>query len=369
MKLFSSLKKVAYPQLDALRFFSVVGVMISHWFSQYQISQLIPFGSGVFLFFVLSGYLIGNILLEQKEGIDASPNKSGVYGHAFKTFYARRTLRIFPAYYATVLIFYFLRLPSIKDNLIWFLTYTVNFRIMQLDAWMPSVSHMWSLAIEEQFYIVFPLIVFLTPKKYVKGMLISMIALGMLSKIMLWAFNFSSFDIAMFSLSSVDYLGLGAFLAYLKRYTKTADRLFEKRNYLFTISTSLLALTLVFRYFFQNNLFNCVVVPIAFGFFAWTCILICSYGATGSAKKILEYPLFLYFGQISYGLYLFHNLVPTLDILLIRKMANIHLLQWTTSPGGMALVHFIFTILLAALSFKFFEQPINRLKRYFEYRG
>ncbi|HRS38871.1 MAG TPA: hypothetical protein P5292_06790, partial [Bacteroidia bacterium] len=75
MKLLPEVKKVKYPQLDALRFFSVAGVMISHWFSQFAFTEYIPFGDGVLLFFVLSGYLIGNILLEQKESIEVAGDK------------------------------------------------------------------------------------------------------------------------------------------------------------------------------------------------------------------------------------------------------------------------------------------------------
>lgn len=368
MKLLPEVKKVKYPQLDALRFFSVAGVMISHWFSQFAFTEYIPFGDGVLLFFVLSGYLIGNILLEQKESIEVAGDKLSALMHAFKTFYTRRTLRIFPTYYATIFIFYFLKLPSVKDNLVWFLTYTVNFRVMQLEYWLPGSGHMWSLAIEEQFYIVFPFLVFFTPKKYLKGMLFAMIVTGIFSKIILWALNYSLFDISLFSLSSVDYLGIGALLAWLQRYTNVAHRLFEKRKLLLSSSLLILSIVLYLRYHFANALFICVLVPMAFAYFAWTCILICSFGATGRAKKILEWPLFLFLGQISYGLYLYHNLVPTLDILLIRKMTTIDYLQWTSSALGQAFVHFVFTVVLAILSFRFFEQPISNLKKYFEYR-
>jgi peptidoglycan/LPS O-acetylase OafA/YrhL len=357
-----------YPQLDTLRWFSVLGVMISHWFVELNFVHHFPFGDGVLMFFVLSGFLIGNILMGQKEYLDAPGNNSrNKFYNAFKSFYVRRALRIFPAYYATILIFYFLRLPEIHNNFLWFMTYCVNFKIMQIDSWLANASHLWSLSIEEQFYLIFPILIFVTPRKWQLKLIIGMILLAWTSKFTMWFLNFSSYDVVMFTLNSFDYLGLGVLLAYLKRYTTVTDIIYQKRQIILSIIVMIFAALLVVDYFHFTSIVNWILIPVTFSFFSVMVILVCIYGVRGKMKKILEFPAFLYLGKISYGLYLYHNLVPTLDILLIRKLTFLNELSRTSMILCEAGIHLFFTLIIASLSFMLFEQPINRLKRYFNY--
>ena len=152
------------PELDGVRAVAVLSVIAFHVgasagsASGGLLNEILGFGwCGVDLFFVLSGFLITGILIDTK----------GTPG-AFKNFYVRRTLRIFPLYYATLLIFFHV-VPAVANLFsrmnqfspreeIWYWLYLSN--------WSPSVgtehallSHLWSLSIEEQFYVIWPLLV------------------------------------------------------------------------------------------------------------------------------------------------------------------------------------------------------------------
>ena len=167
------------PVLDGVRGLAIALVMYQHFFHGIQkgprLVDDIAFGlayrswMGVDLFFVLSGFLITGILWDAKS----------TAGY-FKNFYARRVLRIFPAYYLILLILFVLlpqmtdavrsyggpSAPAISDQL-WHWTYLTNFRISALGAWyhtnVPNVF--WSLAIEEQFYMVWPLVVLMCSRR------------------------------------------------------------------------------------------------------------------------------------------------------------------------------------------------------------
>ena len=130
------------PHLDGLRAVAVLAVAWSHWAPRHQFG--IPFGTGVHLFFVLSGYLITRILLRIRT---ADSRAAGL-----RAFYIRRALRIFPAYYLWV-AFAVATLPSVAATWPWHVGYLSNLLIYRQHEWAGPVSHWWSLAVEEQFYL------------------------------------------------------------------------------------------------------------------------------------------------------------------------------------------------------------------------
>jgi len=117
----SSENSLSYmPQLDSLRAFAVFFVLIEHWIINETHYTTIPFGMiGVTTFFVLSGFLITEILLRSRN--IAEENNLGLL-HSLKQFYIRRTLRIFPIYYITIFILFVFNIQSIREIFIWFFT-------------------------------------------------------------------------------------------------------------------------------------------------------------------------------------------------------------------------------------------------------
>ncbi len=156
------------PQLDGIRAIAALGVMIAH----FQIFRRIPilghFGGlagdvSVTLFFVLSGFLITGILLRCRQLVD-----SGEQTMLFtaRQFYLRRALRIFPLYYAVVMVLLVFGVQGAHDYIWWLLTYTLNFGKGFVGSSAYPLNHFWTLGVEEQFYLAWPCIVLvLTPRQ------------------------------------------------------------------------------------------------------------------------------------------------------------------------------------------------------------
>ena len=154
-------------QLDGIRFLAVALVLFDHWTAEKLPPALtLPLGSlGVTIFFVLSGFLISRILLAGKDKLPHP--KTNYLGGYLKTFYIRRTLRIFPIYYLTLFILYLLNEPPVRRTIGWLSLYASNIYIARYATWMGTVDHLWSLAVEEQVYLFMPMLLFLIPRSWV----------------------------------------------------------------------------------------------------------------------------------------------------------------------------------------------------------
>lgn len=164
--------------LDGVRAIAIILVMSFH-------ADLTYFGwTGVQLFFVLSGFLITGILWKEKQAQTSLAYK-------FKKFWTRRSLRIFPLYFGYLIFvslsYIFFHFPSYYSYYAPYLfTYTFNYT-RSLPQWQgnPLFTHLWSLCIEEQFYLFFPLVIFLCPQKFTKYLMLTLIVLAPLSRYLL----------------------------------------------------------------------------------------------------------------------------------------------------------------------------------------
>jgi len=159
-----------YEKIDGLRFVAIFFVLVEHF--AFFLGRYISAGYyGVDLFFVISGFLITSILLK--------PNEK-TFKTNYKNFLGRRTLRIFPIYYLTILILWVLNLHMIRDKLAWFVTYSFNYAWVLYNLPLSPVTHFWSLCVEEQFYLFWPLIVLSLKSRQQKLMIliIGIVVLG-----------------------------------------------------------------------------------------------------------------------------------------------------------------------------------------------
>jgi peptidoglycan/LPS O-acetylase OafA/YrhL len=167
------------PQLDGIRAIAVLMVMWHHFQPKY-LSQSVgaPWGAvGVGLFFTLSGFLITRILLRCKLKIAAG---EATMGTMLRQFYVRRCLRIFPLYYGVLLVLVIFNVTGIRERVWWHLGYLSN---VLFSYYYPSRGgaverHFWSLAVEEQFYLVWPLVIFLTPRVLLMPVILLTIAVA-----------------------------------------------------------------------------------------------------------------------------------------------------------------------------------------------
>ena len=173
-----------YKQLDGLRAFAVIAVIISHWFPHtHFLNSYLPLGIlGVCLFFVLSGFLITGILIKSKESLESGKT----IGTVALNFFTRRSLRLFPAFYLTILIvILFDYNPNEQGPFYWHIAYLSNVVVYLKNAWIGRLSHFWTLAVEEQFYFIWFWIVILVHKKYLKAAIFSFLAMGLLFRFLL----------------------------------------------------------------------------------------------------------------------------------------------------------------------------------------
>lgn len=344
------------PQLDSLRTFAVFFVLIEHWFHMASWSKILPFGMiGVTLFFVLSGFLITQILLNSRI---TAEEKGEHKVHTLKQFYIRRTLRIFPIYYLTIFICYIINLQDIREKFLWFLFYASNIYFYKINDWAGSLSHLWTLAVEEQFYLFWPFIILFIPKKHLLKAILGMIIFGPVFRSYLFVLNGSSEWVSTFvnilTPSCMDCFGLGALLAFYQTFKKEKAILKFKTAIVFLI----INLAIVFLFSEENM--------VSVFFFRFNISAICLYIIYGAAKgfkgmtgKILGNPVLIFLGKISYGLYLYHNFIPMIYKAMGLPVVNNIYFNFIS--------RIILLIIISSLSWYMIEKPVNSLKKYFKY--
>lgn len=358
-------------QLDGLRFIAVTLVMIDHWLGE---TNHLPLGYfGVNLFFVLSGFLITRILINSKQR-DTELGRG--HGHSLKVFFIRRNLRIWPVYYLTIGVLALINFQSVRMAFWWFVTYTTNIWIVLHQTWLGATDHLWSLAVEEQYYIFFPFLLLFTPERYFLRMLWSLVAVSVLIRVALFAANAPYMVQFVLMPTCLDAFGMGGLMAWIIIYRRELfDKLFSG-NALLLGSMALYVIHLYFMITVEpsRNVFTDVTDRFVTSIFCTAIIGRAVLGFGQPVKWLLANPVSKYLGQISYGLYLFHNIVfnyyhtqPTFITLRVwRKTISIVPFLETTPVFQLA-YFFTLTVALAALSWHLVEKPINKLKDRFSY--
>lgn len=354
-----------YSQLDGLRCFAVLAVMVGHWIAWDANTVLvrnIPWGHGVILFFVLSGYLISNILFGLKEKLDNGEKK---LSQALKTFYTRRFLRIFPAYYLLVFYLMYLNYENTREVAPWLLSYTSNILQCITGNYVGDFNHFWSLAVEEQFYIIWPLIILLVPSKNsLKVILLFMLGSFLSRAACYFIFKDNWMVAAYFTPNLFFPLCLGAVLAYSKRYREKWHQFFN--------SYGLMIGSIVFYILFYY--FAAIVFKISFlvgimdeYLFAIVCVFIIARASENGFKLVANFVLtheaVVFMGKISYGLYLYHHFMIRFfwEYLAPSQGISVH------NKKMVWFMYLLATFLISVFSYYVIEKPSNSLKRFFKY--
>jgi peptidoglycan/LPS O-acetylase OafA/YrhL len=347
-------KKIQYlPELDSLRTLAVIMTLLAH-FSPIEIPYM---WYGVPIFFTISGFLITTILLNSLNN-DVGASKIRI----IKNFMMRRVFRLFPIYYLFLVFFWFAKkyfsLYLWKDEFTpYFFTYTPNILIYKIGASNAGCfAHLWSLGVEEQFYLFWPWLILFSPKKIRMSVIISMIAISLIYIF----FNYTDANIGGLTFTNFHTLGVGAILACL--YVKqdaAINWLKEKRHLLFGATFVHLIIVLIF--FKQDSSWWHLYREISLCLCTFSIVLVSIYGWKGIVGYISRNKQIQYIGTISYGIYLFHMPVPYVYRTVAAKLfPAVHL-----SDGLFLLVCFVITFILAALSYKYIETPFLRLKSRF----
>jgi peptidoglycan/LPS O-acetylase OafA/YrhL len=358
------------PQLDALRFFAVLGVLVSHYWIPKGLFWLfadMDWGwIGVHLFFVLSGFLITAILLRCRY-IAENTSQSPLY--FIRQFYLRRFLRIFPIYYLVIGIALVLNLPLAREIWGWLVSYTANIYIVVFNRWIGLFSHFWSLAVEEQFYLFWPWLILFLPKKSLAWTMLFVILLAPIYRFSAYEihrFNISPFDFksGTLTLGNLDSLGMGALLALVhqSKSNKEAIQKYLSRMvlpfglFLYTISLALYHYHIKPSVFFSLNDFAVSLI------FTWL-VSAAAIGFKNALGNILEFSPLKYLGKISYGIYVYHYFIP----FFLASIFGFFKIEYHTPSFTNFLLASVVSIAVATLSWHIFEFPINNLKAYFRY--
>ncbi|MEO8564228.1 MAG: acyltransferase [bacterium] len=337
-------------QLDTIRALSLVTVVFQHTMNpQGRVAGTIG-SMGLMVFFVLSGYLINGLLLEARARAEAEQVKMGV---VLRRFYIRRFLRIFPLYYAVLGIAVLLGEPTTRRYIVELATYQTNFLMASVGHNLPPVTPLWSLAVEEHFYLFWPLIALYTSRRFARLSIVVMI-LGPVVARAIAAAQGSSFQVvAMPTYAAIDGIAMGCALAILMRDASAEVRARWVTGSLWAgIALFVLFVALRHSSFPQRRVWSSALNMIPIGLMT---IWLIDRAASNRLPHLFNNLLLGRLGVISYGMYMLHRYV-------------MHFLGYDGSRGWVVFGSvYAVSALLAALSWQFFESPLNNLKRFWPY--
>lgn len=303
------------PGLDSIRCFAVLFVIVHHWFPGF-FPEMAWGTLGVDIFFFLSGFLITNGLLADMR----QPA-----GQLLKKFYLKRTLRIFPLYYASVLLL--ILAGIIGSEWPWFVTYTVNHYLYE-HGWKAYSSHFWSLAVEEQFYLVWPVLLLVFRKNLVLFMLLT-IASSYLLRV---ALSDNEKGVIL-TVTNMYKFALGGIFSYYSAGIKRMN----------VLPGVIVSMAFPVLYIIFSELRPLLVPVLSFGLFHI------------ALKGWFNFRPIAYLGRISYGIYIFHNFLPWF----VAKVVDHH-------SDYFYPVCFVALVIVSALSYELFERRVMRLRHRFE---
>jgi peptidoglycan/LPS O-acetylase OafA/YrhL len=383
---FASVKKekVFFPNLDGLRFFSFFAVFLYHTYLTFfnnvsnthpgafkAVSFLFENGNmGVNFFFVLSGFLITFLLIKEKEfkGTIHVPN-----------FYIRRILRIWPLFYLCVFIG-FVVFPILKQAAggtpneiakpIYYLTFANNFDFMHSWPVKPDatiLSVLWSVAVEEQFYLTWPLILSIIPHRYYKYVFPSIMTLSLVFRSFHTGLDEHDFGIRYFhTFSLIGDMAFGGLLAYYCSRDTAFRRFIVKMNRLQVSMIYLGALVVtLFRYeLFNVHPFTVVIERLVIAFFYGMIIVEQCY-TERSFFKMGNFKIISKLGIYTYGLYCLHLLGFVAADIVITK-AGLNKTSTGVAIAGSVLA-FVLAIVISLASYHLYEKWFLRLKDKFAF--
>ncbi len=363
----STKNSLFFPNLNGVRFIAAFWVIVHHieqfkekfGFVNHQyatrfIRMIGPLG--VFLFFVLSGFLITSLLFVEKERTQTID---------IRNFYIRRVLRIWPLYFLTVILglfvlpqIHFLDVPeetaqigiNLTEKIILYVLILPNI-VTGVFNHIPYLSQNWSIGVEEQFYYFWPWVIRQTkPKRLLMVMIIFFVSIYLIRSLTVlympevgWWRYLNEF-IKSLRLTCMILGAIGAYFTYFYIHSKLVSLIFHRN--------------------FQIGLYIVLVGMLYFGVYLpgvnqevyaliFTLILM-NLAKNPNNILNLENPVFDYLGKISYGMYMYHTIAVVIGV---KVSMSYHQSSWLSYPIAFAL-----TFVMASISYQFFEKPFLRLK-------
>lgn len=357
------------PQLDGVRGLAIALVIAWHYvflpLHDYQGSSglhaVLASGrltwSGVDLFFVLSGFLIGGILMDNSQ----APNR-------FRAFYLRRAFRILPIYLLVcgAVEFCFWAARFHERSMPWYsyLTFTQNFWMSRQNTFVPLLSYTWSLAVEEQFYLTLPWMIFFLSRRTLVNILILTVVIAPIARVLAFSLGVGYVGVHVLSLTRADALAFGVLAAAAVRHQPTIDFLARdkwKFRLVALLPCSLLVIATI-KDWQLGSLYMALYGYSALALSYFLLILDLMVFPDSTLARVFRNGKLRWLGTISYAGYLFHQVVNLLCDRVIR-MGHPGLF-WTLIS---ALIATAITLGLAQLSWTHFESKLVGYARRFSY--
>lgn len=369
-------KRIFFPNLDGIRTIAFLMVFVGHCYSRFPLHNKYtdPFlnslvdrftilsNMGVNLFFVLSGFLISYLLFDEND----------LFGKInIKKFYVRRILRIWPVYYLVVflglfIIFFVFHLLKFEDyslkSFINYLLFMVNFEHINKELTHPLISVLWSVSVEEQFYLFWPLLLTIVPKKKYVLLFISLIIIASIYR---YSQAPESYRLINYhTLAVMIYLTMGALGAYICKYhIIKLESLFSAPK---IIWIGLYA-SLILYFYFDRNIIVSKFQTLFEGFFysiVFLLIILEQNYAKNSFYKMSNIKFLDKYGKYTYGLYSYHFFAIFFVYTINTRYLN---LDDTNIPLLFAqyIVALLLSYLIAWLSFNYYEKYfLSKKKKY-----
>lgn len=364
----TQIQRIYYRNLDLVRFLAAYMIVVFHayfgWKANFgypesftdedgklhQLGKLLEnglhnFSFGVEIFFLLSGFLITTLLLREKSRSGKIDNRS---------FYIRRALRIWPLYYLTLALGPILTWMFQEKgcDYMYHIFFTGNFELIRNGFSNVAANHLWSICVEEHFYLIAPLLIGLLPVRKLPQVLLGMILISFTYRLMVAGTENYWMKIYMNTFSRMDTLCIGALGAWFMHYRKI------KFNHSLPVRLMIYSIFIVL--FFMDDMSNYDQIflagarkyfYIAFAAY-WLGNLLFNRSAVGAPKK-LNY--FHHLGRMSYAIYMLNPIMVALGIKYFQSMG------WSSFAWFMIVVH-VLVLTACNLSYYIIEQPFLKLK-------
>jgi peptidoglycan/LPS O-acetylase OafA/YrhL len=371
--------------LDGARGLAIIGVLLVHsvsqlthplftYFTSAGLARITEFGAfGVDLFFVLSGYLITGILLDTRHS-----------AHYFRNFYARRFLRLFPVYYGYLLIAATvfplthrqlgISMPDYQDNWWWYVGYLSNWKTGN-GALDPFLGHFWSLALEEQFYLTWPALIYFVPRRFLPWACIALALFSIALRFVWSAQGVYWNSIYRITITRLDTLVLGALVALAVR--SVVWRQIVSRFAFPTLCGGMAAFVGIALYAGTSSwqaapVQTCGAVAGAIAFAA--LVAHAALAKTGFLiRSILQTRILRVFGKYSYGIYVYHiavfNHAGWAGAFIQKRIVQVWSIPAEVLSVPISILSVVISnaivFLIAVISWRCFESRILRYKEVF----
>jgi len=364
-------KRIYFNNFDALRFIAAIVIVFAHavegWIDWFESDHIIDsftdpvthlestfghhamifiknLGIGVDLFFVLSGFLITYLLVQEKQrfGKISIPN-----------FFLRRTFRIWPVFYLLIALAPFIvhwTQQTYQPDYLWNALFLGNFATIRDGQFLMPFAHFWSICVEEHFYIFWPFVVAFVPWKRLPAVMIAIVLLSIgFRGYMYYNGDVPGLHMYLNTISRIDVLIFGAMLGYFyaqKPFTFTLP--IWLRWTLFLALVTLLCFTPIYAF---NNVFEAMFKKYMYVGIIILLLLDFQFGTNRKWRPFAN-PVFSYLGKCSYGIYMYSNILITIIVIQI---------MWRFQLNNMWLFlffNFALTIGISIISFAFFEKRI-----------